>query len=309
MNEQLIKQKGRLQRIICDKDAKIIAACQSYEVMLAIKQSGTANLRLCSLIAAEAFYVFIDVITRPCFPRLCFVLQQYINSLLHIEIVITPLGGNGMFRHLQSDVQAVFDNDPAARSRFEVIFTYSGLHAIWSHRMAHACYNRKWYTLARIISQVSRFFTGIEIHPGAKIGERLFIDHGMGVVIGETCVIGDDVVIYQGVTLGGTGKEKGKRHPTIGNNVVIGSGAKVLGSFSVGSNSSIGSNAVVLREVPDNCTVVGNPGRIVRQNGEKVRDRLDHTQLPDPIIEMLREMQQEIDHLKQSVNGEKKHEE
>jgi len=211
-----------------------------------------------------------------------------------------------MFRHLKSDVQAVFDNDPAARSKFEVIFTYSGLHAIWAHRIAHALYNRKWYTLARIISQVSRFFTGIEIHPGAKIGERLFIDHGMGVVIGETCVIGDDVVIYQGVTLGGTGKEKGKRHPTIGNHVVIGSGSKVLGSFTIGNNSNIGSNAVVLREVPDNCTVVGNPGRIVKRNGEKVRDRLDHAQLPDPIIEMMRDMQNEIDFLKDKVKQQEK---
>jgi len=207
-----------------------------------------------------------------------------------------------MFREFRSDVQTVFENDPAARSRFEVIFTYSGLHAIWAHRIANRLYHKKMYTMARIIAQISRFFTGIEIHPGARIGERLFIDHGMGVVIGETCIIGDDVVIYQGVTLGGTGKEKGKRHPTIGNNVVIGSGAKVLGSFSVGDNSSIGSNAVVLREVPDNCTVVGNPGRIVRRNGEKVRDRLDHTSLPDPIIEMLRNMQKEIDDLKTQRN-------
>ena len=153
-------------------------------------------------------------------------------------------------------------------------------------------------TVARIISQVSRFFTGIEIHPGATIGERLFIDHGMGVVIGETCEIGNNVVIYQGVTLGGTGKERGKRHPTIGNNVVIGSGAKVLGSFKVGDNVNIGSNSVVLREVPPNSTVVGNPGRIVKRNGERVGDRLDHTQLPDPVIEMLREMQKEIDDLK-----------
>lgn len=207
-----------------------------------------------------------------------------------------------MLRHLRSDVQAVFENDPAARSRFEVIFTYSGVHAIWAHRLAHALYKRRWFTLARMISQFSRFMTGIEIHPGARIGQRLFIDHGMGVVIGETCEIGDDVVIYQGVTLGGTGKEKGKRHPTIGNNVVIGSGAKVLGSFTVGDNSNIGSNAVVLREVPDNCTVVGNPGRVVRRNGERVGDRLDHTQLPDPVIEMLRAMQKEIDDLKKEVH-------
>lgn len=206
-----------------------------------------------------------------------------------------------MFRHIRSDIRAVFDNDPAARSLFEVFFTYSGLHAIWAHRIAHFLYVRRWYTAARIISQFSRFMTGIEIHPGAVIGNRLFIDHGMGVVIGETCEIGDDVVIYQGVTLGGTGKEKGKRHPTIGNNVVIGSGAKVLGSFRVGDNSNIGSNSVVLREVPDNSTVVGNPGRIVKRNGERVGDRLDHTKLPDPVIEMFRSMQQEIDKLKAEV--------
>jgi serine O-acetyltransferase len=207
-----------------------------------------------------------------------------------------------MFRHIRSDIQTVFENDPAARSRFEVIFTYSGVHAIWAHRAAHWLYRRRWFTTARMISQISRFFTGIEIHPGATIGNRLFIDHGMGVVIGETCEIGDNVVIYQGVTLGGTGKEKGKRHPTVGNNVVIGSGAKVLGSFRVGDNSNIGSNAVVLREVPDNCTVVGNPGRVVKRNGERVGDRLDHTQLPDPVIEMFRAMQNELNHLRTELD-------
>ncbi|AJY77694.1 serine O-acetyltransferase [Paenibacillus beijingensis] len=206
-----------------------------------------------------------------------------------------------MFRHIRSDIKAVFENDPAARSIFEVVFTYSGLHAIWAHRIAHYLFVKRWYTAARIISQISRFMTGIEIHPGAVIGNRLFIDHGMGVVIGETCEIGDDVVIYQGVTLGGTGKEKGKRHPTIGNNVVIGSGAKVLGSFRVGDNSNIGSNAVVLREVPESSTVVGNPGRIVKRNGERVGDRLDHTKLPDPVIEMFRSMQDEINQLKAEV--------
>lgn len=210
-----------------------------------------------------------------------------------------------MFRHMKSDVQTVMENDPAARSYFEVVFTYSGLHAIWAHRIAHPLYKKGWFTLARIVSQISRFFTGIEIHPGARIGQRLFIDHGMGVVIGETCEIGDDVVIYQGVTLGGTGKEKGKRHPTIGNNVVIGTGAKVLGSFKVGDYSNIGSNAVVLREVPDNCTVVGNPGRIVKRNGERVKDRLDHTQLPDPVIEMFRAMQKQIDELQTEVHRQK----
>ncbi|MBB3114266.1 serine O-acetyltransferase [Paenibacillus phyllosphaerae] len=210
-----------------------------------------------------------------------------------------------MFRNMKIDIETVLDNDPAARSKFEVVFTYSGLHAIWAHRVAHWFYKRKWFTLARFISQVSRFFTGIEIHPGAVIGHRLFIDHGMGVVIGETCEIGDNVVIYQGVTLGGTGKEKGKRHPTIGNNVVIGSGSKVLGSFTVGDNVNIGSNAVVLREVPSNSTVVGNPGRVVKRNGERVGDRLDHTNLPDPVVEMLRDMQRQIDELKAELRRER----
>ncbi|QAY67836.1 serine O-acetyltransferase [Paenibacillus protaetiae] len=210
-----------------------------------------------------------------------------------------------MFRRIRSDIETVFENDPAARSRFEVIFTYSGLHALWAHRIAHAFFRKRLFTIARIISQISRFMTGIEIHPGARIGERFFIDHGMGVVIGETCEIGNDVVIYQGVTLGGTGKEKGKRHPTIGNNVVIGSGAKILGSFTVGDNCNVGSNAVVLREVPPNCTVVGNPGRIVKRNGERV-SRLDHNQLPDPVVEMFREMQTQIDRLHQELELLKK---
>lgn len=204
-----------------------------------------------------------------------------------------------MFKRIRSDIQAVFDNDPAARSWFEVIFTYSGLHAIWSHRIAHFFYRRRWYTAARTISQISRFFTGIEIHPGARIGNRLFIDHGMGVVIGETCEIGDDVVIYQGVTLGGSGKEKGKRHPTVGNNVVIGSGAKVLGSFKIGDQANIGANSVVLKEVPAGSTVVGIPGKVVRQDGKRL-DRLSH-QLPDPVVDAMREMQREIDQLRGEV--------
>ncbi|MCJ8014974.1 serine O-acetyltransferase [Paenibacillus sp. KQZ6P-2] len=206
-----------------------------------------------------------------------------------------------MFKQIKSDIQTVFENDPAARSLFEVVFTYSGLHAIWAHRIAHKFYTRRWFTLARIISQSSRFMTGIEIHPGARIGQRLFIDHGMGVVIGETCEIGDDVVIYQGVTLGGTGKEKGKRHPTIGNNVVIASGAKVLGSFKVGDQCNIGANSVVLREVPSNSTVVGIPGTIVKQDGRRV-DRLSH-QLPDPIVDSIRSMQKEIDRLRSELES------
>lgn len=212
----------------------------------------------------------------------------------------------GVWRTIQSDIDAVMENDPAARSRFEAIFTYSGLHAIWSHRVAHFFFRHRWFTVARIISQISRFFTGIEIHPGARIGRKLFIDHGMGVVIGETCEIGDDVVIYQGVTLGGTGKEKGKRHPTIGNRVVIASGAKVLGSFKVGDNANIGANSVVLREVPSNSTVVGIPGRIVKRNGRRIEDRLDHANIPDPVVDTFRQMQKEINELKAELEKLKK---
>ncbi|MHA0857658.1 serine O-acetyltransferase EpsC [Paenibacillus sp. CMAA1364] len=204
-----------------------------------------------------------------------------------------------MFKNMKSDIQAVFENDPAARGLFEVIFTYSGLHAIWAQRISHMFYRRRWFTLARVISQASRFMTGIEIHPGATIGKRLFIDHGMGVVIGETCEIGDDVVIYQGVTLGGTGKEKGKRHPTIGNNVVIASGAKVLGSFTVGDQSNIGANSVVLKEVPPNSTVVGIPGKIVKKDGRRI-DRLSH-QLPDPVRDAMQLLEGQIDALRHEL--------
>ncbi|GIP36236.1 serine O-acetyltransferase EpsC [Paenibacillus sp. J2TS4] len=210
-----------------------------------------------------------------------------------------------MFRTIRSDIQAVFDNDPAARNLLEVIFTYSGLHAVWFHRIAHWLYIHKWYTFARIFSQISRFFTGIEIHPGARIGQRLFIDHGMGVVIGETCEIGDDVILYQGVTLGGTGKEKGKRHPTIGNHVVVSSGAKVLGSFTVGDHSIIGANAVVLSEVPPNCTVVGIPGKVVKRDGVRV-NRLDHGNLPDPVIDICKQLQQQIGELQQKLEEQKR---
>lgn len=210
-----------------------------------------------------------------------------------------------MLRTFRTDIRSVFDNDPAARSMLEVVFTYSGLHALWAHRIAHALFRRRLFSLARLISQISRFFTGIEIHPGAVIGQRFFIDHGMGVVIGETCEIGDDVVIYQGVTLGGTGKEKGKRHPTIESNVVIGSGAKVLGSFIVGANSRIGANAVVLKEVPPNSTVVGNPGRIVKRDGVRI-GKLDHGELPDPVIDVCSQMQAEINALKDEIGQLKK---
>ena len=205
-----------------------------------------------------------------------------------------------IWRQMKADIDVIFENDPAARSTFEVIFTYSGLHAVWSHRIAHWLFQKRLFTLARFVSQVNRFFTGIEIHPGAQIGQRLFIDHGMGLVIGETCEIGDDVVLYQGVTLGGTGKEKGKRHPTIGNRVVIGSGAKVLGSFKIGDGSFVGANSVVLRAVPTNSTVVGIPGKLVQRNGTRV-DKLDHRIEADPALELCNQLQREIDALRREI--------
>lgn len=203
-----------------------------------------------------------------------------------------------MFKILKEDVEVIFDQDPAARSYLEVILTYSGLHAVWSHRIAHAFYKRKFFFLARTISQISRFFTGVEIHPGAKIGRRFFIDHGMGVVIGETCEIGDNVTVYQGVTLGGTGKEKGKRHPTIKDNALIATGAKVLGSITIGENSKIGAGSVVLHDVPNHSTVVGIPGRVVVRNGMKVQKDLDHCDLPDPVADRFKELETELEKLK-----------
>jgi serine O-acetyltransferase len=198
-----------------------------------------------------------------------------------------------MFARLKRDIDVVFERDPAARSTLEVLLCYPGLKAIVMHRIAHWLWLRGWKLLARMISQISRFFTQIEIHPGAKIGSGFFIDHGSGVVIGETTEIGANVTLYQGVTLGGTGKEKGKRHPTIGDDVVVGNGARVLGSFTVGEKSHIGAGAVVLREVPPNCTVVGNPGRVVRQDGQRI-DMLDHVHLPDPVANMLDALQREL---------------
>jgi len=182
----------------------------------------------------------------------------------------------------------------------EVLLAYPGLHAVWFHRIAHWFYRRRLYTLARLISHFSRFLTGIEIHPGARIGRRFFIDHGLGVVIGETTVIGDDCTLYQGVTLGGTGKERGKRHPTLGNGVLVGVGAKVLGAIVVGDNARIGAGAVVVKDVPPNCTVVGIPGRIVVRDGRRV-DPLDHTDLPDPVQEALTVLRAEVRSLTERV--------
>ncbi len=208
-----------------------------------------------------------------------------------------------MFRRMKEDIQCIFEQDPAARSVFEVVLTYSGLHALWSHRIAHALYTRNLRFLARVVSQVSRFFTGIEIHPGAKIGRRFFIDHGMGIVIGETCEIGNDVTIYQGVTLGGTGKEKGKRHPTLHDNVLVASGAKVLGSITIGENSKVGAGSVVLKDVPADSTVVGIPGTVVISNGVRVKDKHDHQDLPDPVADKYEMLERELNQLKKQVAG------
>lgn len=211
-----------------------------------------------------------------------------------------------MFRRMKEDMDVVFKQDPAARTYLEVFFTYSGLHAVWLHRIAHFFQKYKLRFIARVISQVNRFLTGIEIHPGAKIGRRFFIDHGMGVVIGETCEIGDDVLLYQGVTLGGTGHEKGKRHPTIESNVLVAAGAQVLGSITVGQHSKIGAGSVVLKDVPPHSTVVGIPGRVVIQDGKRVKMDLDHHKLPDPISDRCDILQKEIDELRKQVELLKK---
>jgi serine O-acetyltransferase len=207
-----------------------------------------------------------------------------------------------MLSGLRRDIRAVFERDPAAKSLLEVLLCYPGLHALIGYRIAHWFYKHKLYLLARIISQVARFFTGIEIHPGAKIGRGFFIDHGMGVVIGETTEIGDNVTLYQGVTLGGTGKEKGKRHPTIGNNVIIATGAKVLGSISIGDNVKVGAGAVVIKPVPPNSTVVGVPGRVVVQDGVRVGPDLEHGRIPDPMANLFEEMQKRLEVLEKRTS-------
>ncbi len=212
-----------------------------------------------------------------------------------------------MFKRLREDIETVFERDPAARSILEVLFCYPGLHAVWFHRVAHWLWNHNLKFLARFVSHVSRWLTGIEIHPGAKIGRRFFIDHGMGVVIGETTEIGNDVTIYHQVTLGGTSTKKGKRHPTIGNSVVIGAGAKILGPVRIGDNCKIGANSVVIKDVPPNSTVVGIPGKIVRREGIKpTRVDLEHGKLPDPVMESLKQMLDIIHDLELEVRYLKK---
>ncbi|MDD4940657.1 MAG: serine O-acetyltransferase [Candidatus Omnitrophica bacterium] len=195
------------------------------------------------------------------------------------------------------EIRTIQKRDPAVRSVLEIVLLYHGLHALIYNRIAHFFYERGLFFIARAVSQFARSMTGIEIHPGARIGKRFFIDHGMGVVIGETAVIGDDVLLYQGVTLGGTGLEKGKRHPTIGNNVVIGAGAKVLGNIIVGDNAYIGANAVVIKDIPPNSTVVGVPGRITRQEGRKIDISLDHIHILDPLMQTIDELEKRIEQL------------
>jgi len=201
---------------------------------------------------------------------------------------------------IREDVANVVEHDPAAKSSLEVFLCYSGLHAVWFYRMNHWLWNHRFFLLGRLLSQAARFLTGIEIHPGAKIGRRLFIDHGHGVVIGETAIVGDDVTLYQGVTLGGTGKEHGKRHPTIEDNVVVGGGAKILGNITVGKNCRIGAGSVVLRNVPDNSTVVGVPGHIIFREGKRVVIT-DPKQINDPLSEALASVATEVHNLRERV--------
>lgn len=210
-----------------------------------------------------------------------------------------------MFERVKEDIQAVKERDPAAVTTWSVLLNYPGVHAMWWHRQHNWLWRHGRRGFARWISQVARFFTGIEIHPGATIGRRFFIDHGMGVVIGETTIIGDDVTLYQGVTLGGTGKERGKRHPTLEDCVVVGVGAAVLGDIVIGRGSRVGGGAVVVNDVPPNCTVVGIPGRVVVREGRKI-DAIDlhHEDLPDPVVEMFRCMQRRIDRLEARLAGD-----
>jgi len=206
-----------------------------------------------------------------------------------------------MFAQLKEDLRAVFDRDPAVRSVFEIIFCYPGFHAMLFYRLSHGLWTRKFYLLGRFVSHLGRFFTGIEIHPGAQIGRGFFIDHGMGVVIGETAEIGENCTLYHGVTLGGTSWAKEKRHPTLGNNVVVGSGAKILGPFTVGNNAKIGSNSVVVKEVSDNATVVGVPGRMVVSGEKPSGVDLQHGNLPDPVAKAVSCMMDQIRALENQV--------
>lgn len=210
-----------------------------------------------------------------------------------------------MFRTIRQDLQAVFERDPAATSTLEVILTYAGFHALLAYRVAHWLHLKGVPFSPRAISQLARWLTGIEIHPAAKIGTGFFIDHGMGVVIGETAEIGDYVTLFQGVTLGGTGKERGKRHPTLGNHVVVGAGAKILGGIKIGDNVKVGANSVVLKSVPPNSTVTGVPARIIKSEGQRLPDAtMDHTNLPDPIADRFEALERELIELRKKLDNQ-----
>lgn len=201
----------------------------------------------------------------------------------------------------REEVKAARERDPAAKTNIEIVLLYCGFHAIVFYRIAHVLWNMKIPLVPRALSQLARFFTGIEIHPGATIGHGLFIDHGTGVVIGETAILGDNITLFQGVTLGGTGKEKGKRHPTLGSNIVVGTGAKVLGNITIGDNAYIGANAVVIKDVPANSTVVGVPGRITKQDGKKIDVSMDHIHVLDPVMQQIEELNKKIQQLEEKL--------
>jgi serine O-acetyltransferase len=208
----------------------------------------------------------------------------------------------GLIRNIREHVTSIMERDPAPKSRLEVLLCYPGLHAVWMYRFTHRLYKARLFLVARLVSQWARWMTGVEIHPGAEIGKRLFIDHGMGVVFGETAVVGDDVTIYQGVTLGGTGKNRGKRHPTILNGVVIGAGAQILGDITVGTNSRVGAASVVIDDVPDNSTIVGVPGHIIFRNGKRVVIT-NPREIRDPLSDALTEVAQRVEQLEDKVNN------
>jgi len=225
-------------------------------------------------------------------------------NIISIFFIYNSIRRRIMLDSIKQDIEAIKERDPAARNSLEVLLLYSGLHAIMLHRPAHWLYRRRAYFPARLISQFSRFITGIEIHPGAVIGNGVLIDHGSGVVIGETAEVGDNCTIYQGVTLGGTGKDKGKRHPTLGKDVMVGSGAKILGPYVIGDGSKIASNAVVLQPLPSNSTAVGVPARVVRVEGKKVatrRNQLDHVHTPDPVSQELCRLNAELKRLRRRI--------
>ena len=205
------------------------------------------------------------------------------------------------YRKMREELASIRERDPAARSDAEVALLYSGVHALAAYRVAHRLHKNGHFFAARALSQAARFVTGIEIHPGAKIGKGLVIDHGMGVVIGETAEIGDNCTIYQGVTLGGTGKDVGKRHPTLGDNVLVGAGAKVLGPFKIGDNTKIAANAVVLTEIPENCTAVGIPAKVVKKQGVRVENDLDQIHIPDPVAQEIRRLEEKLSALEEEL--------